>query len=139
MGVVRHGETDTPLYNRWLSMRRRCKHQDGYENIDVCKRWDSYELFSEDMKEEFEVHVAAQGLRRTSIDRINNSLGYSKSNCKWSNPYEQTINRKCTIYIEIDGKKELLRDVLKSTGVKFNTYRSRLRRGWDNFRAATIK
>jgi hypothetical protein len=90
---TKHGRSRTPEYRAWIDMIRRCtsshcqvyKHY-GARGIKVCKRWvDSFEAFFKDM-----------GLRPKgmSIERINNSKGYTPSNCKWATKSEQNFNKR---------------------------------------------
>ncbi len=81
-----------PLYKTWISMRVRCNNPNahGYEcyggrGITVCDRWDSFELFVEDMG------VRPQGF---TLDRINNDEGYSPDNCRWAAKATQLSNRR---------------------------------------------
>lgn len=80
-------------YNSWLCMRRRCsakegtRHWDYYgaNGITVCERWaTSFESFLEDMGER------PAGM---TIDRMEVSLGYSKSNCRWATGHTQRMNQ----------------------------------------------
>jgi hypothetical protein len=50
--------------------------------------WDRFETFLADMGER------PEGL---TLDRIDNDLGYSKGNCRWATPLEQTHNRRAVI------------------------------------------
>ncbi len=86
-------DTKHPHYNAWLSMKRRCylKTHEAYARyggagIDVCPRWRvSFEDFLEDM---------GPALPDYTLDRIDNSKGYNKENCRWASRLEQTHNRK---------------------------------------------
>ena len=96
---LRYGDRDRPnrsrgpTYNSWSAMKRRCTdslHEKwpiyGGRGISVCDRWlESFENFLEDLGER---------PAGTSIDRIDNDLGYFKENCKWSTPKEQANNRR---------------------------------------------
>ncbi len=91
-----HGHTPRgnhhPLYASWFSMIQRCYnpknksyYRYGGRGIGVCERWrGSFADFLADMGER------PPGL---SLDRINNELGYSAENCRWSTPKEQANNR----------------------------------------------
>lgn len=73
-------------------MRQRCinpKNKDykyyGARGIQVCKRWDLYENFLQDMGEK------PFGL---SLDRIDNNGNYEPSNCRWITQKEQVLNSR---------------------------------------------
>lgn len=87
---------DTPEYKIWLSMRSRCNSKTsnsykwyGAKGISVCKRWDDFDNFYEDMGRRPSSHH--------SIDRINVEGHYEPSNCKWSTIKEQNENKRNTI------------------------------------------
>jgi len=108
-----------PLYSIWTAMRARCNnknHKDypqyGGRGITVCKEWDSFQQFIEDMGER---------PKNYSIDRINNEKGYSRDNCKWSSSKDQQNNKRSNIkiryYNEIISETELA----KRTGIARST------------------
>lgn len=79
-------------YNAWSNMKQRCTNKKNPRYLDYGGRgifydpsWDSFLVFLSDMG------TASKDL---SLDRINNDLGYCKSNCKWSTGKEQTNNQR---------------------------------------------
>lgn len=97
-----HGLSSTIFYKRYTGMMTRCYNlkSKGYENyggrgITVCERWHTFENFRDDMYESYLEHRKAHhGKWQTSLERINNNLGYSPDNCKWATPVEQSSNKR---------------------------------------------
>ena len=89
------------FYSRYLDMRRRAtsaKHKQfkdyGGAGRGICEQWMSFDEFRKDMLPSFYHSVATKGLENTTLDRINNELGYSKANCRWATPTLQCYNRQ---------------------------------------------
>lgn len=63
-----------------------------------------------------------------TIDRIDNSLGYSPDNCRWVSNDEQQKNKTNTIKVEYEGKFWCLRTLCTHLGFPYKTAHSRYRR-----------
>lgn len=95
-----HGLSKTRIYKIWVGMVKRCNNKNnksysyyGGRGITVCKRWRTFINFYDDMFDEYKKHIIAYGRKNTTIDRINNDLGYSKKNCRWATRLEQRLNQ----------------------------------------------
>ena len=105
-GSPTHKMSNTKIFRQWSNMIQRCenKNNPSYKNyggrgITVCSQWKSFEKFYEDMGDR---------PKNMSLDRINNSEGYSKNNCQWAESKTQNRNRRDNKIIEIDGIKRCL-------------------------------
>lgn len=88
-----HNLSSHRLYHIWKAMIKRCnsyKNKDyinyGYRGISVCNEWLDINIFIRDMEDTYQ-----EGL---SIDRIDNNLGYSKDNCRWTTKTTQARNTR---------------------------------------------
>lgn len=134
----KHGMSNTRTYNTWVSMRERCFNpkNDKYERygakgITVCEEWrNSFENFLSDMG------VRPKGM---TIDRIDNSKGYCKENCRWATPKEQTLNRFFTKWVTAFGETLCFSDMAEKYGITTTTLRYRLKKGMSLEDALTEK
>lgn len=116
-------------YTRWQAMKRRCNNPSdkrfsdyGGRGIKVCDRWlESYENFLTDMGLPPEIGY--------QIDRVDNSLGYSKENCKWVTRIENSRNRRNNRLIEVDGEIKTLSEWAELSGVGREAISARINRG----------
>ena len=131
--ATKHGHASngigTPEYNAWSSMKKRClnpshasyKHYGG-RGITVCERWMIFDNFLSDMGER------KKGL---SLDRIDNSRGYSPENCRWVDAKTQCNNKRTTTILTLRGKSMTISQWSAETGIKDCTISERIRRGWS--------
>lgn len=74
-----------PTFRSWASMWWRVRNCSKYSGVTVCDRWRYYEFFLTDM--------GARPEGKT-LDRKENSKGYSPDNCRWATNREQRHNRR---------------------------------------------
>lgn len=132
---VTHGLTHHPLYHVWASMKDRCLSPDNqnYKNyggrgIPVCAEWaESLQKFVDDMEPTYQ-----PGL---TLDRIDNSRGYCKDNCKWSTRREQQNNTRTNHNIAWKGEVHTIAEWARIKNMKQRTLHTRLKLGWSIDRA----
>ena len=133
---------DRQEYCRLKAIRQqmigRChdpEHKDYYlygaRGIEVCQRWrDSLKAFLEDMGERPE---------KTTLDRVDNSKGYSKDNCRWISQAENNRNKRSNIWITADGRTQILTDWARELGCDVSNLRKRwLKYGKLNLRSSGV-
>ena len=98
-----HGLTDSRVHNIWMRMLQRTTNKNcddytryGYGLVGVDPAWLNFEQFYADMGE------PTSALH--SIDRIDNSLPYTKTNCRWATATEQARNKTSNKLIEFRGE-----------------------------------
>lgn len=118
-----HGESNSYTWKSWSKMRRRIKlgskHSPIYGKIKIQESWDSFSNFLSDMGER------PEGM---TLDRIDNSKGYYKENCRWATPYQQNRNRSTNVILIFDGKSMCLFDWALEIGVHRSTIERRIKR-----------
>lgn len=124
--TVYHRMTGSSEYKSWQAMRRRCTRQDdkdwsnyGGRGIKVCPEWEDFSVFYADM---------GPRPNGTSIERRDNSVGYSKGNCYWATPTEQTRNRRNAINVTLNGVTKPLTVWCNEIGINYYTAHRKLRR-----------
>lgn len=130
-----HGDASktrrVPEYYTYFNMIKRCynkndrSYQDyGGRGITVCDEWmapGGYEQFLSDM--------GRKPSSKHSIDRMNNSLGYSKENCRWATASEQVRNRRpnaSAFNLIIDGQTMSISELAAKHGVSMKTLYDRI-------------
>lgn len=129
-----HGQCRSKAYSSWLNMKQRCTNpnrpdQKNYvgRELGFCERWVDFPNFLEDMGE------PPDGL---TLERVDNSLGYSPGNCQWANSKQQNRNRRDTLYVEYRGERRKLADLIEESGLsRAKVYLRIHRRKWPVDRA----
>ena len=134
--IKTHGMSKTYLYKKWGHLFDRCKgfkprDKKNYTDmgITVCDRWKSFENFKSDMGE------PPPG--KHTIDRIDNSKGYSPENCRWASSMEQCNNKNNNIRISYQGREDTLANWARHLGVCRKALNYRLTHGWSTEQAFT--
>ena len=129
----------------YKGMKSRCfweKDKDyknyGARGITVCDEWYSPRKHRGwiAFKKWAYSHGYKEGL---TIDRIDNSKGYSPDNCRWVSMKVQNNNRRNNRLITYKNETKTLSQWSEILGVHKNTIRNRLNRGWEVEKAFGIK
>ena len=122
-----HGMKGTSTYSTWNSMKTRCNNpnNDNYKNygakgIEVCRAWDKFENFWRDMG------TKPEGL---TLDRIDNSKGYYKENCRWADWETQENNKSNNRRLKVWGADLTVAQWAKRFDMDRHTLLDRLNRG----------
>lgn len=141
LSVITHGHTRknekgghrTSEYATWEAMKARCCNPNdkgwkdyGGRGIVICERWMRFENFFADM---------GKRPKGKSINRVNNSLGYYKENCKWSSPKEQQRNTRANVLLTFQGKTQPLIVWTEELKIPMECLRARIKRNWTTERA----
>jgi hypothetical protein len=134
--ITIHNMHKTSTYNTWKALRQRCYNKKnpsfrlyGGRGITICKRWEKFENFYADMGEK------PKGM---TLDRRNNSKGYSKSNCWWATYRTQANNKRCNCILTFRGRAQTIAEWGYEMGINYNTLWNRLNTfKWSVERALT--
>jgi hypothetical protein len=88
-----HGLSSDPTYIAWRNMLSRCLNP----NVPRAANYSGRGIGVEDARWlSFDGFLADMGLRPAglSLERRDNSRGYSKANCRWATVSEQNRNRR---------------------------------------------
>ena len=127
-----HHLSKTRLYRIWRAMIERCRNENhwayqyyGAKGITICDEW------ANDFIAFREWALSSGYAENLTIDRIDNSKGYSPANCKWATRKQQANNRSFCKMIEYQGKSQSLMQWCEELGLNYNRVYSRLYKcGW---------
>ena len=126
--TVTHGMSGSPEWKVWLSMKSRCLNKNhtaykryGGRGITICDEWiASFDAFYRDVGDRPKNHT---------LDRIDNSKGYSKENCRWATAKTQANNSSFNRIVMHQGEKLTVAQLSEKLGVKYPSLDSRLVKG----------
>lgn len=120
----KHGKEPKRLYPIWRGMRDRCYRKAsvvykyyGERGITVCDEW------NHDFAKFRDWAIASGYKDNLTLDRIDNSLGYSPDNCRWATVFAQQGNRtdgSKSIYVYESGKKIPLIEYCVKNGISYH-------------------
>lgn len=124
------------LYHIWETMRLRCNspknkkyYMYGARGIKVCDEWQNNYL-------KFREWALNNGYApNLSIDRIDNSKGYSPDNCRWATRKQQQRNTRSNVAITYQGKTQILIEWCEELNLPYKPIQNRIREGWSPERA----
>lgn len=125
--VTKHGLTDSPTWNSWRAMIKRCTqessinfHKYGGRGISICSEWMAFENFLKDM-----------GRRPAgmSLDRIDVNGNYEPNNCRWATAKQQNRNTTCNRMLNYKGKDYCLAELAETLGISTQTISRRIEKG----------
>lgn len=134
--ATKHGKKGSRVYGIWAGMKKRilnpkepCYPRYGGAGLEIEEDWKSFEAFYADMGD--------PPTERHSLDRVENSLGYIRGNCRWATPEEQMNNTKKNRFYEFDGESLTVAQWARKVGIRPHTLFMRLAYGWEFERALT--
>ena len=132
----KHGLAGTRIYSIWQNMLRRCHDPKntafknyGARGITVASEWSEFSAFLKDM--------GLPPSEKYTLDRIDNSSGYCKGNCRWVTGEIQANNTRRNVLITFSNETLSRSQWARKVGLHVSTLEYRLRRGWSIERALT--
>lgn len=126
---TKHGMWGTPIHSDWGNIKKRCYNPKseaygdyGGRGIAMCDRWrESFEAFYEDVSKL--PHFGEQGY---TLNRINNNGDYEPDNVEWADRVTQNNNKRNSLFVEYNGKKQTIAQWAKEYNMSYTTLWSRL-------------
>lgn len=132
------GRKHKRLYEIWTNMKTRCNnpnyqcfHAYGGKGVAVCSDWNDFEQF-------LEWALKSGYTRSLTIDRKDNSMGYSPENCRWVDMQTQQNNRTNNHLITVEGQTKTMAEWARASEIPYATILNRLARGWPEEQAVML-
>ena len=118
------------MIDRCCKPEHPCFAYYGGRGITVCDRWlKSPQAFIDD--------IGPRPVGMT-MDRIDNDRGYGPDNFRWATRAEQVRNRRNSIWVEIDGRRMVLKDACAHLGKRYDSVWVRVKHGMPIAQALTM-
>lgn len=125
-----HGMTKTRIFKIWQGMLKRCENKNckawkryGGSGINVCKSWHKFENFYKDMMKGYDDVL--------TLDRIDNTKGYCKENCRWATKKQQSNNKSNNVNLTYCGETHNVAEWAQILGWCRYTIYQRVKNGWS--------
>jgi len=126
-----HGASGTKEHRALKGMIQRCHNPKNHKfaayggrGIAVYEGWRGRDGFGN-----FIAHVGPCPHPSASIDRIDTDGNYEPGNVRWASTKEQGINRRRTMFVEVDGERLCLKDACAKVGAPYLKVYYRFKRG----------
>lgn len=120
-----NGYCGTPIYQRYMSILARIRQHKHYKNVKMCDEW-LYDFTA------FRDWALANGFSpELTIDRIDNSKGYSPDNCRWVDAKAQANNRTSNKIYTYKGETMTAAQICDKYSIRRDLLYGRLRAGWS--------
>jgi hypothetical protein len=120
------GLSGTKIYSTWKHMKERCQNPNskdykryGGRGICVCPEWQHFEVF-------YEWAIKNGYQEKLSLDRIDNSKGYTPDNCRWVTVDVQANNTRRNHYLSYNGKTQTMKQWADELGIRYLTLANRI-------------
>ncbi len=135
--ALKHGMAGSKPYYVWFAMKKRIVDKNskdyylyGGRGLKMQKDWHRFTNFWRDMGGKYR-----EGLM---LDRKDNSRGYFRENCRWTNAFTQANNSRRNRRITFKGKTRTVTQWERELGFGKDVVGRRIRnRGWSIKRALT--
>lgn len=125
------------FYAIWSGMRNRCQNVNnrsyqfyGHIGIKVEDSWNSFEKFYKDMYKSY-VSALKRYRESVSIDRIDNTKGYSKENCRWATNKMQGRNKTTNTILQFRGRDMCISEFIEKYKINRSKFYRRIKKGID--------
>lgn len=125
----RHGHGRERIYKNFLGMHQRCEnpndkqfHRYGGRGIFVCDEWHDFNNF-------YQWAISNGYKKGLTIDRKDVNGPYAPWNCRWATAFQQGNNRRNTIWITYNGKRQTISEWAIELNINRQTIYARHKKG----------